>query len=141
MKAWPWIVGVLALAVAAGTRMRWPLDAVVITDPFGTPRPYGPHNGVDLRAPVGTPVHAPADGVVVDADENATSGRYLVLELSNGYRAGFAHLSDWVARLGGEVRRGDIIAYTGATGSTTAPHLHYTLKREGVWIDPETVHA
>jgi murein DD-endopeptidase MepM/ murein hydrolase activator NlpD len=145
VKGWGWIVGgvVLAVAATAATRLRWPLDSVYITDAFGTPRAYGPHNGVDLRAPIGTPVYAPGDGEVIETDTSATSGRYMVLAIENGnevLRAGFAHLSNWVAREGSRVLRGDLVAYTGNTG-THDPHLHYTLKRGDTWLNPATFHA
>lgn len=143
MKGWGWIAGGIAAALvaAAVVRLRWPLDHVFITSPFGEMRPTGPHNGVDLRASIGTPVLAPGPGVVAETGTNDRSGRYLVMMLDNGLRAGFAHLSEWVAMDGDRVAPGDVLALTGATGNATAPHLHYTLRRGDTWLDPSDFSA
>lgn len=137
-----WIAGgalLLALAYAA-RRMPWPVAGAVITSGFKTPdRPT--HNGVDIRAAVGTPILAPFAGVVTERYTHERGGRSLVVHLDNGLRAGFAHLSEWVASVGDRFRAGDLLGYTGNTGTTTGPHLHYTLSRDGMPLDPETLSA
>lgn len=97
------------------------------------------HPGVDLRAPIGTPVHAPADGVVEYSGYNAASGfGYLViLEHNFGFKTRFAHLSRRdVVKEGQFVRKGDLIGYSGNTGLSTGPHLHYEVRFIQRPLDP-----
>jgi len=134
------IVAGAALLVAA-TRSRgmvWPIDSV-ITSGFATPeRPT--HNGVDLRAAVGTEVVSPFAGTVVSEYWHDEGGNSMLIDLDNGYRAGFAHLSAYAVNEGERVRRGQVVAYSGNTGGhTTGPHLHFTLKLDGQPVDPESV--
>lgn len=133
--AW-WLVGLaVAAAFAAGVGMVWPAVGR-ITSLFGEERPTGPHNGIDIALPVGTPVVAPFGGVVSEVFTTDRGGVSLALELSNGLRAAFAHLSGYAVALGDVVERGQVVAYSGNTGNTTGPHLHFTLKDRGVYVDP-----
>jgi len=139
--AWLLGLGAVVLAAAAASRMPWPVPFVAVTSPFG-PRDGVFHNGVDLRAPIGTPVSAPRAGAVLEVGYNAVAGNYLVVQLVNGLRAGFAHLRDSPLVLVGDVfAPGDVLAYTGNTGNAAGPHLHYTLRRGDTWLDPETLSA
>lgn len=138
-----WLLGLGAVAVlaAVASRMPWPVPFLAITSPFGD-RDGEFHNGVDLRAPVGTPVTAPRAGEVLETGYDAAGGNYLVVLLSNGIRAGFAHLQalpDLVA--GDAFAAGETLAFTGDTGNARRPHLHYTLKRGDTWLDPEKLSA
>lgn len=92
------------------------------------------HNGVDWSVPVGTPVFASADGTVVAADNNDLSswrkyqyGRYVLIKHDNNLTTLYAHLSRQVVSRGAEVKRGDIIGYSGNTGYSTGPHIHFTV--------------
>lgn len=138
MNAWGWVAaGVVGLAaLVAGRRMSWPVPFLAITDPFGTPRSYGPHNGVDLRAPIGTEVTAPDSGRIVERTFTNRGGLSLVMQLDNGLRAGFAHLSETVQPVGAVVQRGELIAYTGESGAAGQPHLHFTLFDGERYLDP-----
>jgi murein DD-endopeptidase MepM/ murein hydrolase activator NlpD len=121
-----------------------------VVSPFGAFEGFrkAPHTGVDLRAPVGTLVYAPNDGVVRMSDSAAQAadagGVELVLQLDNGFRIGFAHLSEILPdpgdgkqlAVGDRVVAGQPIAKTGASGRVTGPHLHVTLRdRSAVRID------
>lgn len=99
------------------------------------------HNGVDLRAPIGTPVTAPRGGVVVRSWDSYRGGRSLLVELDNGLVLGLAHLSERLVETGDVVQAGQMIAHTGNTGVTTGPHLHLTLRRAGELVDPEKYFA
>jgi len=119
----------------------------VITSAFGTRKhPVTGvtklHNGVDLRAKTGTPVYSPADGNVTGSYYSSGGGNQLIIEHpSKDLRSGYAHLDRRVVSKGQKVRKGQLIAYTGATGAVTAAHLHFTLKTLGTkeYVDPVTM--
>ncbi len=95
------------------------------------------HQGVDYTIPEGSRVFATADGVVKDvAERNSTSGRTVVIDHGNGYETTYAHLSKVNVARGQRVRRGDIIALSGNTGLSLAPHLHYEVRHNGMRVDP-----
>lgn len=95
------------------------------------------HQGVDYTIPEGSRVFATADGVVKDvAQRNSTSGRSVVIDHGNGYETTYAHLSKVDVVRGQRVRRGDIIALSGNTGLSLAPHLHYEIRHNGMRVDP-----
>lgn len=98
------------------------------------------HNGIDLHAPMGTPVFAPADGVAYLSISDA-GGNQLVIHHTNDYKTGYAHLKSRVVSHLKPVKKGDLVAYTGNTGShTTAAHLHFTVTNpKGVKVDPLTI--
>ncbi len=119
---------------------RWPLDNVIITQRFGYTRfalsgAYGgsQHNGMDLGAPVGTPLYAPLTGTVrnvgnTDAVPGCYSwGKWLLIDHPNGLSTMFAHMSHISVTPGQSISTGDIVGYVGNTGYSTGPHLHYTL--------------
>lgn len=119
--------------------LAWPLDKVLITQRFGktvsSKRLYvsGSHSGMDFRAAVGTPVYAVADGTVGgvgntdDTCPNASFGKWVFIEHDNGLSTTSGHLSLIKVSSGQKVKKGDIIAYSGNTGRSTAPHLHLTV--------------
>lgn len=123
----------------AGRVLSWPLENILITQFFGktvdSRRLYasGTHNGVDFRAPMGTPVMAMADGTVLgvgDTDQTcygASFGKFVFIKYNNGLASTFGHLSLTKVREGQEVRRGQVVAYSGNTGHSTGPHLHVSL--------------
>jgi murein DD-endopeptidase MepM/ murein hydrolase activator NlpD len=95
------------------------------------------HQGLDLEADYGTPVHAAADGTVVAAGWEGGFGNKVALDHGNGYQTWYAHLSRFAVGVGQHIRKGDVIAYVGATGDATGPHLHYQVMRGGEPIDPQ----
>ena len=95
------------------------------------------HQGVDYTIPEGSRVFATADGVVRDAAQrNSTQGQTVVIDHGNGYETSYSHLSKINVRKGQTVRRGDIIALSGDTGLSLAPHLHYEVRLDGMRVDP-----
>ena len=96
------------------------------------------HLGVDYAAPTGTPVVAVADGIVVSAAYNGSSGRMVRLRHANGYHSYYLHLSAFGEgiRPGARVAQGKAIGRVGATGLATGPHLDYRLSRAGVFVNP-----
>lgn len=95
------------------------------------------HDGLDLVAHSGEPVHATADGVVVNV-RKSRKGLGNVVEISHegGYVTRYAHLADIEVRKGRNVRKGDRIGYVGVSGNSFAPHLHYEVLRDTVVMDP-----
>ncbi len=95
------------------------------------------HEGVDIHGDVGTPVYATGDGVVEFTGATG-SGYGIALEINHGYgyKSWYAHLSKCVARSGQKVKRGTLVAYSGNTGRSTAPHLHYEVIRNGEKQNP-----
>lgn len=98
----------------------------------------GRHHGVDIAAPVGTPVRASAAGVVAAMTRHRSYGRLIRIRHADHLETAYAHLSRFVPHLGvGQpVKQGEIIGYVGTTGRTTGAHLHFELRRHGRAVDP-----
>ncbi|MBI5117073.1 M23 family metallopeptidase [Candidatus Poribacteria bacterium] len=94
------------------------------------------HEGVDIVAPRGTPIIAPADGVVVYAGWDNGLGRMVVIAHGYGYSTAYGHCDSLLVRRGERVRRGDVVAYIGSTGRSTGPHLHYEVRLNGKLTNP-----
>ncbi len=95
------------------------------------------HQGVDYTVPEGSRVFATADGRVKDViSKRSSSGLTIILSHGNGYETEYSHLGKINVRKGQEVKRGDIIALSGNTGLSLAPHLHYEIRHNGMRVDP-----
>ncbi|MEL6678013.1 MAG: peptidoglycan DD-metalloendopeptidase family protein [Pseudomonadota bacterium] len=94
------------------------------------------HNGLDFAAPVGTPILAPADGVVVTAETQRGFGKVIKIRHDFGYETLYAHLNRMRVRVGDSVTRGDRIGDMGSTGRSTGSHLHYEVHLGGKPVDP-----
>ncbi|MCS6824947.1 MAG: M23 family metallopeptidase [Cytophagaceae bacterium] len=95
------------------------------------------HNGIDIAAPVGTKIYSPLNGTIKEIKYNYIGGLQLIISHSDNVETGYAHLSKVLVKIGEKVRKGDVIALTGNTGRSTGPHLHFTVKKGGVFVDPE----
>jgi len=122
---------------------RWPATGRVSTL-FGSQRVYADgeagayHSGIDIAVPEGTPVFAPADGVVTLASDHPflLEGNLLLVAHGMGVESAFMHLSRILVAPGEHVTRGQVIAYSGRTGRVTGPHLHWSLRWRNAKIDP-----
>ncbi len=97
------------------------------------------HSGMDFTAPRGTDVYSTGNGVVsrvVKSRSRRDYGTFIEIDHGYGYQTLYAHLDEVLVRRGQEVKRGDVIGLVGNTGASTAPHLHYEVKRNGRAIDP-----
>ena len=95
------------------------------------------HFGVDFALKQGTPVKATADGQVISSEQSENLGLCVIIEHKSGYRTLYGHNSRLVVKRGGLVKRGDIIAYSGNTGMSSGPHLHYAIfDKNNKPIDP-----
>ncbi len=137
-----------ATLVSDGWRQsfQWPAIGRV-SGAFGAQRVYNGekgsyHTGEDIAVPTGTPVRAPADGVVVLAatgDPFTLEGHLLMVAHGMGLDSAFLHLSHIDVAVGDHVRRGQVIGESGMTGRATGPHLHWALTWRGERIDPKLV--
>lgn len=95
------------------------------------------HHGIDYLIPEGTPVFATADGTVQSLSEkNTTHGKAITIDHGNGYQTSYSHLLDIRVKSGQSVKRGDIIALSGNSGLSFAPHLHYEVIYNSMRVDP-----
>ncbi len=94
------------------------------------------HNGVDISAPVGTPVRTPFPGRVLRVGEDDHSGRTVVIEHPSGFQTVFAHLGEVEVVAGQSVSEGQRVARSGNSGRSTGPHLHFALFLNGRAVDP-----
>ena len=123
-----------------GISFIWPA-AGPETSPFGVRRVLNgeaknPHSGIDIGAPAGTPVHAPADAVVADVGRYYFCGKTLTLDMGEGLYSVYCHLSKIKVRPGERVKQGQLVGKIGATGRTTGPNLHWTVRLNGTVVDP-----
>ena len=95
------------------------------------------HPAVDLPAKHGTPIYAPASGVVVYAKRKGNYGKFMLLTHSFGFKTAYGHLSRFAVKSGDYVSKGDLIAYVGSTGRSTGAHLHYEVRYLDKWLDPK----
>lgn len=95
------------------------------------------HTGIDFACGIGTPIFATADGVIKESSRNGHGyGICINVDHSNGFETKFAHLSKSLVKTGDQITRGQLIAYSGNTGRSTGPHLHYELIKDGVKVNP-----
>lgn len=94
------------------------------------------HDGLDIAVAEGTEVAAVKSGVVTETRTSATLGRLLKFRTADGYEVMYAHLSETLVKKGEEIRQGQAVARSGSTGLSTGPHLHYSVWKEGVLLDP-----
>ena len=103
-------------------------------------KPGSPHSGMDIAAPTGTPVRAPAAGIVTFADPDLyLTGGTVLVDHGHGISSNFLHLSRIDVAVGDRVEQGQVIAAVGSTGRSTGPHLHWGMSWFDVRIDPQLV--
>jgi hypothetical protein len=125
----------------AGGPKRWdgPFRVPVqgeVTTAFGTHRSYEYHPGMDFAAPLGAPVAAPANGVVVFVGSVPARGNIVILDHGAGVFSTYAHLQRQDVELGAMVKPGQTIGRVGSTGFSTGPHLHWEMWVDGANVDP-----
>jgi len=99
------------------------------------------HNAVDIKAPIGTPVYATANGKVrkvkQDFKVGEGYGKYIIVDHINGFSTLYSQLSEYNVIEGKDVQQGDVIGYVGQTGLSTGSHLHYEVMKDGKNVNPE----
>jgi murein DD-endopeptidase MepM/ murein hydrolase activator NlpD len=129
-----------------GLSLSWPMVTFTITQPFGPTNvalepPFGPyrhfHTGIDIAAPLGTPVMAAADGLVVAVGHGTTGyGNFVVVAHGGGVETLYGHLLQTNVKVGDRVVRGEVIGLEGSTGFSTGPHVHFEVRVNDQVIDP-----
>jgi murein DD-endopeptidase MepM/ murein hydrolase activator NlpD len=97
------------------------------------------HTGLDFRAPTGTPVHASNAGTVILARPLYFEGNCIAIDHGQGLFTLFFHLSEFKVKEGEKVKRGQLVALSGGTGRSTAPHLHFAVRWQGEYLNPATL--
>jgi murein DD-endopeptidase MepM/ murein hydrolase activator NlpD len=126
--------------ILASTPSIWPSDGWVSsrfgyrTSPFTNKREF--HKGLDISAPTGTPIYAPAKGKVTFIGRHSGYGLTLGVTHGSGIYTKYAHLHSVNIKKGQTVTRGELIAYVGNSGRSTGPHLHYEVRLNGVPVNP-----
>ena len=124
------------------TPNSWPIRGAITShygsrsDPFNGEAEM--HLGLDISALYNAQIHAPADGVVLYSERKAAYGNLLILDHGNGLTTRYGHLSRSLVKVGQRVKRGDVVALVGTTGRSTAPHLHYEVRRNDRPVNPRT---
>lgn len=113
-----------------------------ITSPFGVrmhPTLHRPikHNGVDFGSGRSADVYASANGKVILAEYNRSFGNYIIVEHKDGTSSLYAHLEKIITAKGQQIKKGDLIGYTGSTGRSSGPHLHYEVRVSGIPVNPQ----
>ena len=108
----------------------------VLTSAFGE-RNGRRHNGIDIGADFGTKICAAAEGTVTFAGEMSGYGNYIILMHRDGFETAYAHCDSLLVTNGESVQAGQLIAYMGSTGNSTGPHLHFEVKQNGEFCDPQ----
>lgn len=129
------------LTVSGHGILAVPIPGAPITSPFGMRfdpilQTYSMHTGVDFGAPMGTPIHAAADGVVVWAGARGGYGNCTIIDHGNSLATLYAHQSVIGVVVGQHVTRNQVIGKVGSTGMSTGPHLHFEVRVNGVPVDP-----
>ena len=136
------VPGAVAVFQPGPSRPRhWPLDerGYVTRGQALADSTQEEHPGIDIAVPVGSIVRASGGGIVLQAGEHAAYGRFVLLEHPDGYQSMYGHLSRILAVQGAAISAGEVIARSGNTGRSSAPHLHFEIRLNGVSIDPETL--
>lgn len=120
-----------------------PVDYVRMSSPYGLRvhpvlRTVKMHTGIDYAAPAGTPIRAPADGVLTFKGWRGGYGNAVIIQHSNGIETLYAHMSGF-STAQGQVKAGEVIGYVGSTGRSTGPHLHYEVRKNGQHMNPTAI--
>lgn len=132
-------VGTAQGVEGAQGRFLWPLEGR-ITSAFGGREIFGSesfHRGIDIAAPLGTPITASAGGTVIWSGGKGTYGNLVKIDHGNGFVTYYAHCSQLLVQEGDQVNQGDTIALVGSTGRSTGPHCHFELLWQDELLDPQ----
>ena len=121
--------------------LHWPLDAggFVTRGEVAPGDPGEAHSGIDIAVPLGSPVRAAGGGTVEKAGTDSAFGLFVLLQHPGRYETMYGHASRLLVREGDSVQAGQVIALSGSSGRSTAPHLHFEIRLDGKPLDPLTI--
>ena len=128
--------------IMAALPLRWPVRGPVNSEfglrenPWGGAKEH--HGGIDIGVPLGSPVKAPAAGIVAVAGPRPDYGNSVTLDHGNDVRSLYGHLSKVLVEPGDHVKKGQVIGLAGSTGRSTGPHLHYEVQVKGRPVNPRS---
>ena len=118
----------------------WPVEGMLSSRFGGRASPFSGrgefHKGLDIRNRAGTPIVAPAFGIVIMAGPDRAYGNSVEIDHGNGIITKYAHMQRFVVHKGQSIKRGEVLGYVGSTGRSTGPHLHYEVRLNGMHVDP-----
>lgn len=140
-QAWKRLDTGLAASIGVSVPSRRPLDDMSLSSSYGMrvhpiTGKVARHNGIDIPAARGTPIHATADGIVGRAQRLGGYGNYVEIEHGNAIQTRYGHMSSFIVRPGQQVKKGEVVGYVGSTGRSTGNHLHYEVRIEGAPVNP-----
>lgn len=126
----------------SGEEWICPVSYTVISSPFGWRihpiyHDRRLHTGIDLAAPMNTPIYASRAGTVIAATYDKSRGNYVALDHGDGFETWYLHMTYSIAIPGTTVEQGQLLGYVGSTGTSTGPHLHLTIRYDGKYVDPK----
>lgn len=116
----------------------WPLSQAGFITQMREVTDGASHPGLDIAVPADTYIRASGPGTVVDAGLDEVYGRYILLDHGNGLESMYGHASRLFVEPGDLVEQDEVIALSGSTGRSTAPHLHFEIRKDGQAVDPLT---
>jgi murein DD-endopeptidase MepM/ murein hydrolase activator NlpD len=128
-------IGFAPTGARDGADFQWPVPGGAVTSPFGK-RDSGHHDGIDVQAPIGTPVRAARGGAVIYSGTLRGYGNLVIVDHGSGFATIYAHNQRNLVRVGEKIRTGQTIALLGATGQVSGPHLHFEVRKQNVARDP-----
>lgn len=125
----------------AGITWLIPCNYTRFSSPFGyrihpVYGDYRFHYGVDLSAPSGTPIVATRSGTVTTATYSSSAGYYVTIDHQDGFASKYLHMTHYIVGVGDQVTAGQVIGYVGSTGTSTGPHLHFSILYNGSHVNP-----
>ena len=125
-----------------GEQFVWPMPtSTTITSGFGyrtapTAGATSEHRGIDIACPMGSAVHAAASGIVIYTGYLGSAGNAVVIDHGSGISTCYYHLSSFACSVGDSIAANQVIAYSGSTGVSTGPHLHFAVRENGTYVNP-----
>ena len=117
--------------------LKGPLTSLFGHKRFFNGQPRNPHSGLDIAAPTGTPIAAPANGTVVLVDDLYFNGKTVFIDHGQGLITMYCHMDKTTVEEGALIKQGETLGLVGATGRVTGPHLHWSVSLGGIRIDPQ----
>ena len=136
-----WLASQKPVVPPDGCEWLTPLTSYRLTSPFGMRMHpilgiYRMHNGIDMAAPLNTPIYASRGGQVTIAEENDSAGLYVQINHGDGYKSVYMHMNYFIVKVGDYVAQGQVIGYVGTSGMSNGYHLHFGISYNGEYVNP-----